>query len=346
MNVSVNDTPFCYTINNPPFNYTHPIASAYYPFIFMTLGLTSNLIALVVLVKSFRTTQSRSRSSFLIFLGGLVVTDFMGLLVTGCIVGTFHVTHFNWRTLDPHCHFCNFMGMTMVFYGLCPLLLGATMAVERFIGITMPFVRSFSKKRGRTIYIVLSVWTFAGSIALLPVLGVGSFHLQKPGSWCFINISPEGTDMVFSLIFSLTGLTCITVSFLLNTVSLVTLIRVCCGHDRKQRRRDYEIEMMVQLILIMVIASICWCPLLHGCRNRNYGPQYQLNKTINADISHSESKKQYFFDSPWSISASVKDHYCANCAFWSQTPSQKPFAGAAFCHWEPDPGPLGLHPLS
>ncbi|XP_008329860.1 thromboxane A2 receptor isoform X3 [Cynoglossus semilaevis] len=262
MNVSVNDTPFCYTINNPPFNYTHPIASAYYPFIFMTLGLTSNLIALVVLVKSFRTTQSRSRSSFLIFLGGLVVTDFMGLLVTGCIVGTFHVTHFNWRTLDPHCHFCNFMGMTMVFYGLCPLLLGATMAVERFIGITMPFVRSFSKKRGRTIYIVLSVWTFAGSIALLPVLGVGSFHLQKPGSWCFINISPEGTDMVFSLIFSLTGLTCITVSFLLNTVSLVTLIRVCCGHDRKQRRRDYEIEMMVQLILIMVIASICWCPLL------------------------------------------------------------------------------------
>ncbi|XP_026201839.1 thromboxane A2 receptor isoform X2 [Anabas testudineus] len=261
MNASAsNHTPLCYSIRSPPFNRT--TTTIEYSSVFSTLGLVSNLIAFIVLLKSFQRTQSRSRSFFLIFLGGLVVTDFMGLLVTGSIVVSYYVTLFNWRKLDPHCHFCNFMGMSMVFYGLCPLLLGAAMAVERFIGINCPFAHSSSMPKSRTIFMVLMVWFLAGCIALLPLTGIGSYHIQLPGSWCFFNISHKGNDLAFSLLFSVVGLTCISVSFLLNTVSVVTLIKVCCGHHRNQRRRDHEVEMMVQLILIMAIASICWCPLL------------------------------------------------------------------------------------
>ncbi|TWW58063.1 thromboxane A2 receptor isoform X2 [Takifugu flavidus] len=264
MNASTpaNDTPFCYSINSPPFKRQSAISSVYFSAIFSALGLISNFVAFIVLVKSFHRTHNRSRSSFLIFLGGLVVTDFSGLLVTGSIVISFHLTGFNWRSLDPHCHFCNFMGMSMVFYGLCPLLLGATMAVERFIGINRPFARFTAMPKSRTVSMVLTVWLLAGLIALLPVMGLGSYHIQFPGSWCFFNVSFEGSDQVFSLLFSLTGLLSIGVSFLLNTVSFVTLIKLCCKQDRTQRRRDHEIEMMVQLLLIMVIASICWCPLL------------------------------------------------------------------------------------
>ncbi|XP_026179073.1 thromboxane A2 receptor [Mastacembelus armatus] len=266
MNASVlplnNTTPLCYSINRPPFNYNHTIASAHFSAVFGALGLISNLIAFVVLLKSFQQTHSRSRSFFLIFLGGLVVTDFMGLLVTGSIVVSFHVTRFNWREIDPNCHFCNFMGMSMVFYGLCPLLLSASMALERFIGINHPFAHSTSMPKRRTISMVLMVWFIAGCIALLPLTGLGSYHIQMPGSWCFFNISSKGNDLVFSLLFSLVGLSSITMSFLLNTVSVVTLIKVCCGQDSNQRRRDYEVEMMVQLILIMVIGSASWCPLL------------------------------------------------------------------------------------
>ncbi|XP_069558374.1 thromboxane A2 receptor [Brachyistius frenatus] len=257
-----NITPLCYSINSPPFKYHPTTASIHFSLIFSILGLTSNLIAFIVLLKSFHRTSSRSRSFFLIFLGGLVVTDFMGLLVTGSIVVSFYITHFNWRQLDPNCHFCNFMGMSMVFYGLCPLMLGATMAVERFFGINRPFARSTSMPKSRTVSMVLMVWLIAGCIALLPLTGIGSYHMQIPGSWCFLNISSKGNDLVFSLLFSLVGLICIAASFLLNTVSVVTLIKVCCGQDRCQRRRDHEVEMMVQLILIMIIASICWCPLL------------------------------------------------------------------------------------
>ncbi|KAB5559106.1 hypothetical protein PHYPO_G00025160 [Pangasianodon hypophthalmus] len=253
---------FCFSINRPPFAANHTIASAYFPAVFCVLGLSSNLFAFVVLVKSFLRTRSRSRSSFLLFLCGLVVTDFMGLLVTGVIVVSFRVTGFSWMDLDPHCHFCNFMGMSMVFYGLCPLLLGATMAVERFVGITQPFARSTNMSKSRVCTTVTSVWVTAGCISLLPVLGLGSYHLQSPGSWCFLNISPMPLDMAFCLVFSLVGLMSLAVSFILNTVSVVTLLKVCCGQDSTQRRRDYEVEMMVQLILIMIIASVCWYPLL------------------------------------------------------------------------------------
>ncbi|XP_046892878.1 thromboxane A2 receptor isoform X2 [Hypomesus transpacificus] len=261
-------TPLCFSINSPPFNYNTTLPSAYFSATFSTLGLGSNLIALVVLLNSFQRTHSRSRSSFLIFLCGLVVTDFMGLLVTGVIVVTFYVTHFNWRQLDPHCHFCNFMGMSMVFYGLCPLLLGASMAVERFVGINRPFARTASMSKSRAASMVMMVWALAGSVALLPLSGVGSYHMQFPGSWCFLNISSEGSDLLFSLLFSAVGLLSLGVSFVLNTISVVTLVKVCCGQDGAQRRRDYEVEMMVQLILIMVIASICWCPLLVYCLTR------------------------------------------------------------------------------
>ena len=191
-----------------------------------------------------------------------MVTDFMGLLVTGTVVVSFYVTGVDWRQSDPTCHFCNFMGMSMVFYGLCPLMLGATMAIERFTGINRPFARSTSVSKGRTVSMVLMVWFIAGCISLLPLTGFGSYHIQTPGSWCFLNVSSERNDWAFALVFSLVGLMSIAVSFLLNTVSVVTLIRVCCGPDRTQRRRDHEVEMMVQLLLIMTIATVCWCPLL------------------------------------------------------------------------------------
>nr|XP_020452510.1 thromboxane A2 receptor-like [Monopterus albus] len=257
-----NNTPLCYSINSPPFNYHPTIASAYFSSIFSTLGLISNLIAFVVLFKSFCQTHSHSRSFFLIFLGGLVVTHLMGLLVTGSIAISFRVTHFNWRTVDPNCHFCNFMGMSMVFYGLCPLLLSAAMSVVHFIGINRPFACSASMPKSWAISMVLTVWLIAGCIALLPLTGIGSYHIKFPGSWCFFNISSKGNDLAFSLLFSLVGLMSLTMSFVLNTVSVVTLIKVCCRQDRNQRHRDNEVEIMVHLILIIVICSVCWCPIL------------------------------------------------------------------------------------
>ncbi|NXI01919.1 TA2R protein, partial [Pachycephala philippinensis] len=238
------------------------IASPWFSTAFGLIGLCSNLFALCVLVSSSRKLSSQARSSFLIFLCGLVVTDFMGLLVTASVIIPYHFTKFSWAKVDPGCHLCNFLGFSMVFFGQCPLLLGATMAGERFLGINRPFSRSTSLSKRRAWAIVGLVWGFSCSLGLLPVLGLGRYTLQFPGSWCFLTLLPDTGDVIFCLLFALLGILSVLLSFVLNTVSVVTLCRVYHDRESVQRRRDSEVEMMVQLVGIMIIATICWMPLL------------------------------------------------------------------------------------
>ncbi|NWY71952.1 TA2R protein, partial [Erithacus rubecula] len=238
------------------------IASPWFSTAFGLIGLCSNLFALCVLLSSSRKLSSQARSSFLIFLCGLVVTDFMGLLVTASVIIPYHFTKFSWAKVDPSCHLCNFLGFSMVFFGQCPLLLGATMAGERFLGINRPFSRSTSLSKRRAWAIVGLVWGFSCLLGLLPVLGLGRYTLQFPGSWCFLTLLPDTGNVIFCLLFALLGILSVLLSFILNTVSVVTLCRVYHDRESVQRRRDSEVEMMVQLVGIMIIATICWMPLL------------------------------------------------------------------------------------
>ncbi|NXP01289.1 TA2R protein, partial [Certhia brachydactyla] len=238
------------------------IASPWFSTAFGLIGLCSNLFALCVLVSSSRKLSSQARSSFLIFLCGLVVTDFMGLLVTASVIIPYHFTKFSWAKVDPGCHLCNFLGFSMVFFGQCPLLLGATMAGERFLGINRPFSRSTSLSKRRAWAIVGLVWGFSCLLGLLPVFGLGRYTLQFPGSWCFLTLLPDTGDVIFCLLFALLGILSVLLSFVLNTISVVTLCRVYHDRESVQRRRDSEVEMMVQLVGIMIIATICWMPLL------------------------------------------------------------------------------------
>ncbi|XP_031460574.1 thromboxane A2 receptor [Phasianus colchicus] len=264
-NVSLDSQPHtCFGAVNLSLNVTQPkaITSPWFSTAFGLIGLCSNLFALYVLLSSSRQLSSRSRSSFLVFLCGLVVTDFMGLLVTAAVIIPYHFTKFNWAQVDPGCHLCNFLGFSMVFFGQCPLLLGATMAGERFVGINRPFSRSTSVSKRRAWAIVATVWGFSCALGLLPVLGLGRYTLQYPGSWCFLTLLPDAGNVIFCLLFALLGVCSVLLSFVFNTVSVVTLCRVYHDRESVQRRRDSEVEMMVQLVGIMVIATICWMPLL------------------------------------------------------------------------------------
>uniref|UniRef100_A0A8B9GJP1 Thromboxane A2 receptor n=1 Tax=Amazona collaria TaxID=241587 RepID=A0A8B9GJP1_9PSIT len=238
------------------------IASPWFSTAFGLIGLGSNLFALCVLLSSSRKLSSQARSSFLVFLCGLVVTDFMGLLVTASVIIPYHFIKFAWAKVDPGCHLCNFLGFSMVFFGQCPLLLGATMAGERFFGINRPFSRSSSVSKRRAWSIVGLVWGFSCLLGLLPVVGLGRYTLQYPGSWCFLTLLPDTGDIIFCLLFALLGIFSVLLSFVFNTVSVVTLCRVYHDRESVQRRRDSEVEMMVQLVGIMIIATICWMPLL------------------------------------------------------------------------------------
>ncbi|XP_074060245.1 thromboxane A2 receptor [Macrotis lagotis] len=239
------------------------IASPWFAATFCLVGLASNLVALAVLAGARRVSSYRARSSFLTFLCGLVLTDFLGLFVTGSVVVSQHVTLFDWAGTDPGCHLCRFMGVAMVFFGLSPLLLGTAMAVERFVGINQPFSRPAAASQHRAWATVGLVWAAAFGLGVLPVIGLGRYTVQYPGSWCFLTLGSQVGDVTFGLLFSLLGAFSVVLSFIFNTISVITLCRVY--HDQEaasQRPRDSEVEMMAQLLGIMVVATVCWMPLL------------------------------------------------------------------------------------
>ncbi|XP_008581106.1 PREDICTED: thromboxane A2 receptor [Galeopterus variegatus] len=252
----------CFRPTNITLEERRLIASPWFSASFCVVGLASNLLALRVLAGA-RQGSPHTRSSFLTFLCGLVLTDFLGLLVTGSIVVSQHAILFDWQAVDPSCPLCHFMGVVMVFFGLCPLLLGATMASERFLGITRPFSRPGATSQRRAWATVALVWAAALALGLLPLLGVGRYTVQYPSSWCFLTLGAQPGDVAFGLLFALLGSLSVGMSFLLNTVSVATLCHVYHGQEAaKQRPRDCEVEMMAQLLGIMVVASVCWMPLL------------------------------------------------------------------------------------
>ncbi|XP_029774038.1 thromboxane A2 receptor [Suricata suricatta] len=251
----------CFRPTNITLEERRLIASPWFAASFCLVGLASNLLALSVLAGA-RQGGSYARSSFLTFLCGLVLTDLTGLLVTGAIVVSQHAVLFDWRAVDPGCRLCQFMGVVMVFFGLCPLWLGTAMASERYLGITRPFSRPAAASQRRAWATVGLVWGSALALGLLPLLGVGRYTVQYPGSWCFLTLGAQPGDVAFGLLFSLLGGFSLGLSFLLNTISVATLCHVYHGQEAAQQRpRDCEVEMMAQLMGIMVVASICWMPL-------------------------------------------------------------------------------------
>lgn len=253
----------CFWPTNITADERRAIASPWFAASFCAVGLASNLLALCVLARARGGPAPPARSSFLAFLCGLVLTDLLGLLVTGAIVAARHASLHDWRAVDPACRLCAFMGVGMVFFGLCPLLLGAAMASERFLGITRPFSRPAAGSPRRAWATVALVWAAALALGLLPLLGLGRYTVQYPGSWCFLTLGAEPGDVAFGLLFALLGSLSVALSLVLNTVSVATLCRVYHGRAAaRQRPRDCEVEMMAQLLGIMVVATVCWTPLL------------------------------------------------------------------------------------
>ncbi len=100
--------------------------------------------------QTFHHTKSRSRSSFCSSSAGWSSPTSWDCWSLGplCVLPHYAL---QLAPTGPSLHFCNFMGMSMVFYGLCPLLLGTTMAVERFVGINRPFARSTAMSNSRRV---------------------------------------------------------------------------------------------------------------------------------------------------------------------------------------------------
>lgn len=240
----------------------------------MTLGILSNIVALVILAKAYARLRRRSKATFLLFASSLVATDFAGHVIPGALVlrlysaGAATGPLARAATDAP----CQFLGGSMVFFGLCPLFLGCAMAAERCLGVTQPLLHASLVTTARTKMALALIWLLALFVALLPFFRLGAYTYQYPWTWCFIRVLGETqeTDVAFVMLFSGLGLASLTVALVCNTISGVTLVlarlRKKCKTCYRRSAKSHDIEMVAQLVGIMITSCICWSPLLVSCK--------------------------------------------------------------------------------
>lgn len=238
--------------------------SVFFSIIFMTVGILSNSLAIAILMKAYQRFRQKSKASFLLLASALVITDFFGHLINGAIAVFVYASDKDWIRFDQSNVLCSIFGICMVFSGLCPLLLGSAMAIERCIGVTKPIFHS-TKITSKHVKIMLSgVCLFAVFIALLPILGNRDYKIQASRTWCFYNTEDikDWEDRFYLLLFSFLGLLALVVSFLCNAITGITLLRVKFKNQQHRQGRSHHFEMVIQLLAIMCVSCICWSPFL------------------------------------------------------------------------------------
>ncbi|XP_006530834.1 prostaglandin E2 receptor EP1 subtype isoform X1 [Mus musculus] len=205
------------------------------PIFSMTLGAVSNVLALALLAQvAGRMRRRRSAATFLLFVASLLAIDLAGHVIPGALVLRLYTAG-----RAPAGGACHFLGGCMVFFGLCPLLLGCGMAVERCVGVTQPLIHAarVSVARARLALAVLAAMALA--VALLPLVHVGRYELQYPGTWCFISLGPRGgwRQALLAGLFAGLGLAALLAALVCNTLSGLALLRARWRRRRSRRFR-------------------------------------------------------------------------------------------------------------
>uniref|UniRef100_A0A673WHP6 Thromboxane A2 receptor n=1 Tax=Salmo trutta TaxID=8032 RepID=A0A673WHP6_SALTR len=235
----------------------------------MTLGGLSNLSAQGILAKSYVRFRQRSKAPFLLLVGALLLTDLAGNLIPGAFALHLHLGQSRRHrvaagmrdTTEPAGMFCQLFGASLVFFGLCPLLLGSAMAVERCMGITQPLLHSALITVAHMRLAVLLLSSLALLLAGLPLMDVDSYTTQFPGTWCFLTVhGPLSTaDTSLALTFSGLGLTALSLFLICNTLSRLALLQ---ARTSSSPLRSLDVEMMAQLTVITMVSCVCWSPFL------------------------------------------------------------------------------------
>lgn len=267
----------------------------------MTLGIVSNIVAFCILVSAYRRQRRRTKAIFLLFATSLVITDFFGHLVPGALV--LHL-YLNKGGPPKHPHssdsLCQFLGGSMVFFGMCPLFMGCAMATERCLGITKPLLHASLVTKTRSKVCLSVIWGLALCVAILPCFKLGSYTYQEPGTWCFINVLNDTgkADVAFVALFSGLCLASLAVALVCNTISGVTLVLARFKRQPLSHRsaKSHDIEMVVQLVAIMTTSCICWCPLLVSNRNHETLKRAHDSGTITHRwLTHTPEPRLFWF---------------------------------------------------
>ncbi|XP_042322066.1 prostaglandin E2 receptor EP3 subtype [Sceloporus undulatus] len=244
--------------------------SVLFPLTMMITGLVGNGLAMLLVSRAYHKKENQRKKSFLLCIGSLALTDLIGQLLTSPVVISVYLANRKWRAVDPSFRLCTFFGLSMTVFGLCPLFIASAMAVERTLAIRAPHWYAGHMKTRVTKSVLLGVWLATFAFALLPVIGVGEYTLQWPGTWCFIGTKdregPRVGNIIFASTFAFLGLFSLGITVACNVATIVALVCRCRSKSSaSQSRRQWgriATETLLQLLGIMCVLFACWSPLL------------------------------------------------------------------------------------
>ena len=239
-----------------------------YSITMMLTGMVGNSLALILVYLSYKKKENKRKKSFLLCIGSLALTDLFGQLLTSPIVISVYQADLKWKHIDPSDNLCAFFGVCMTTFGLCSLFMASVMAIERALAITNPHWYSNHMKTSVTKQTLAIIWCLVLIFALLPIVGVGKYTLQWPGSWCFISTGDREVtgNMFFSITFAVLGIFSLLVTFSCNVATIRGLVIRCRNKSgTAQSSKQWErltTETVIQLLGIMCVLLCCWSPLL------------------------------------------------------------------------------------
>ncbi|XP_063154195.1 prostaglandin E2 receptor EP3 subtype [Candoia aspera] len=244
--------------------------SVAFPLTMMITGMVGNGLAMLLAYRAYQKKENQRKRPFLLCIGSLALTDLTGQLLTSPVVIAVYLAKRKWQAVDPSQGLCDFFGLAMTVFGLCPLFIASSMAVERALAIRAPHWYIGHVKTKLTKTVLLGVWLTSFAFALLPIMGIGKYTLQWPGTWCFISMKDHENswagNAVFASTFAFLGLFSLAVTVACNMATIIALVCRCWSKSSTpQSRRQWgriTMETFIQLLGIMCVLLACWSPLL------------------------------------------------------------------------------------
>jgi prostaglandin E receptor 4 len=223
-------------------------------------GISSNAVAMLLI---WLNRREHKWASFYKMFAALVITDFMGILLTFPFALKRYSSGFNYCFTK---HQCEFVSFAMVDAHLAAALLICAMSVDRLLVLTIPrFLHAPVAAKRYTVVVVL-IWLVSSFVAMLQLIGVGSAQLYYPGSWCYFDFIEENAgDLFMSYVYSITGLVIVLITLTANTF---TMCRICRDPDIRGMLLDtnlvagyYDHHVMVFLVAVTVSFVVTCSPL-------------------------------------------------------------------------------------
>ena len=242
------------------------------PIAMFTSGILGNIMALVVLYTS---RKEAKRTVFYTLLAGLGWTDLIGQLLTSPVAIVVYANNLQWVGGKP---LCKYHAFVMIFFGCITPLLVCAMSLERLLALRFTYFYARTVTRRKAEITVIACWVFVFFFCTWPLMGFGSYELQFPKSWCFLNFHKESpSDVAYASIFASLNITVIIINLCCNVTVVVTLLQMRkkrLGHtspscQRRQgtaksktpNKKETETQMVVFLCAITTVFTICCLPL-------------------------------------------------------------------------------------